>query len=402
MTHVLMISQYFPPDINGSSTRSYNVAKGLVSQGCKVTVITTFPHYPRRDTSGKYKNKILLVEEEDGIRLVRIWIPKFSHSSNYKRTLLHLSFCFSVIIGLFYVRKIDVILAMNPSFLVAFPAIFCKIIFGKQIIRNVDDLWPEVLYDLGIVKSKAIKKILDYFSGISYKVSAAIIPIGQGYVDTLISKYHIPREKIIVIEHSVDIKKFPKTTLNNVRSKDKKKTIMYSGAINVGYDFEPVIKAAKILEMSPVHFIIRGTGELMDYLKNLIEVNKVKNVQVNTELLEKNELINFLTTADIFLVPMNSGVIDLGLPTKILEFQALGKPIICISNGEAGNYIEKTKSGLVVKNKDPEDLATSIIRLVEDEQLAKQLGDNGSQYIRENLTIEKIGARLMKVIKCHT
>jgi len=51
MIHVLMISQYFPPDINGSSTRSYNVAKALVSQGCKVTVITTFPHYPRRDTS---------------------------------------------------------------------------------------------------------------------------------------------------------------------------------------------------------------------------------------------------------------------------------------------------------------------------------------------------------------
>jgi len=398
MTHVLMISQYFPPDINGSSTRSINAARGLLSQGCKVTVITTFPHYPKRESSNRYKNKIIHIEDIEGIKLIRVWIPNLSHSPNYKRTLLHLSFCFSVVIGLFFVRKIDVIFAMNPSFLVAFPAFFSKIILRKNIVRNVDDLWPEVLYDLGIIKSRFVKKILDFFSKLSYKVSSAIIPISHGYVETLITKYHLSNEKIFVIEHGVDIKKFEKLMAIKP-SNDNKKIVMYSGAINIGYDFEPVIKAAKILEAYPIHFIIRGIGDKIDDLKNMIEKEHVTNVEVRTNLLEKIELNKILNAADIFLLPMSFGVIDYGLPTKILEYQSLGKPIVCVSNGEAGNYIEKTKSGIVVKNKNPKELAESIKKLVNDESLTRNLGDNGRKYILENLTIEKIGERLMGVIK---
>ena len=291
---------------------------------------------------------------------------------------------------------------MNPTFLVVSPAIFCKIIFRKPILRNVDDLWPEVLYELGIVKSKFIKKILDYFSKISYKVAAAIIPVSHGYVETLLTKYQIPKEKIFVIEHGVDIKEFQNITKQNTKSNEEKKTVMYLGAINIGYDFEPVIKAAKILETFPIQFVIHGRGETLDELKNLIKIAKVNNIKISTDILEKKELIKFLRTADIFLLPMASGVIETGLPTKILEYQALGKPIVCISNGEAGKYIEKTKSGLVVKNKNPNQLSKAIIKLVEDEPLARQLGDNGRNYIAENLSLEKIGERLMDVIKSCT
>jgi len=402
MTHVLMISQYFPPDVNGSSTRAYNVAKALITQGCQVTVISTFPHYPERKHSDKYKKKFLVIEENEGIKIIRVWIPNLPHLPYYKRALLHISFCFSTLIGLFYVRKIDIIFPMNPTFLVVSPAIFYKIIFRKPILRNVDDLWPEVLYELGIVKSKIIKKVFDYFSKISYKVAAAIIPVSEGYVETLLTKYQIPKEKIFVIEHGVEVKEFQNTSGQNTKNNEGKKTVMYLGAINIGYDFEPVVKAAKILETYPVQFLIHGRGETLDELKNLIKIAKVNNIKISTDILEKKELIKLLRTADIFLLPMASGVIETGLPTKILEYQALGKPIVCVSNGEAGNYIERTKSGLVVPEKNPDYLAKSILKLINDEQLAQKLGNNGSQYIIENLTIEKIGKKLMDVIKRFT
>lgn len=397
MKNVLMLSQYFPPDVNGSSTRSYNVARSLLSQGCKVTVISTFPHFPERKFSKKYSHKISFIEESDGIKIIRMWIPKLPHSPYYKRVLLHISFCFAVLFGLSRVGKFDVIVAMNPTFFVGFPAWICKVFFQKKLIRNVDDLWPEVFYDLGIVKSKFLKRVLDFFSNISYKVSDAIIPVSQGYVSTLTEKYHIPKEKIFVIEHGVDIKKFGSLAKKHL-NQNEKKTIMYSGAINIGYDFEPVIKAAKLLESFSVRFVIRGTGENVDDVRKMIKRFEVKNVEVQTDLLEKNEFIDYLNTADVFLLPMNFGVIDYGLPTKILEYQVLGKPIVCISSGEAGRYIERTKSGLVLKEKDSKKLAEMIKKLIIDENLAKQLGTNGFEYINKNLTLEKVGERLLKVI----
>ena len=396
MLHMLLLSQYFPPDINGSSTRSFNLAKSLVSQGYQVTVISTFPHYPKPKNLKQYGKKLLIIENMDGIKVIRVRIPNLPHYPYYKRFLLHLFFCFSSLIGIIYVKKIDVIFAMNPSFFVTFPALIYKILFRKKIIRNVDDLWPEVFYDLKIIKSNFLKKILDFFSQFSYNVSSAIIPISEGYVTTLVEKYKISKSKIHVIEHGVDITKF--NEINETNIKNSQNLIIYSGAINIGYDFEPVIQAAKLLESENTCFLIRGTGDMVDKLEKTIKKYGVTNVTVNTELLETNKLISLLKTADIFLLPMSFGVIDSGLPTKILEYQALGKPIICISNGEAGNFIKKTNSGLVSISKDPKQISELILKLIKDKNLAKQLGKNGYEYIQKNLTLESIGKRLVRLI----
>ena len=126
-----MISQYFPPDWNGSSMRAYNAALGLKLQGYNVTVIAAFPHYPDGHISNKYKMRILSLEEIDGIKLVRTWVPSFAHVPLIKRVLLHISFMLSSLFGLVHIRKVDVIFAMNPSFFAFFPALIYKVVFAK-------------------------------------------------------------------------------------------------------------------------------------------------------------------------------------------------------------------------------------------------------------------------------
>jgi glycosyltransferase involved in cell wall biosynthesis len=412
---VLIISQYFPPDWNGSSTRAYNAALGLTLQGCNVTVIAAFPHYPDGHIPSKYKRRILSLEEVDGIKLVRTWVPSFAHLPLIKRVLLHISFMLSSLLGLVHIRKVDIIFAMNQSFFAFYPALIYKVLFRKNIIRNVDDLWPEAFYDLGIVKSKFFKRILDFAASISYRIPVAIIPISHGYVHTLITKYHIPQEKIMVIEHGVDTMKFCRLKANYSSSstiddnnekiipttKTKTTTIMYSGNLNLGYDFETVIRAAKLLELQPVYFIIRGTGVLSDKVSQMVKEYDVKNVEVRTDLLSQEQLVSVLNSADIFLLPMNldARVLDQGLPTKLLEYQALGKPIVCISDGEAGKYIIETQSGLVATTRQPQELAHLIMQLVNDKDLAKRLGNNGFNNINNNLTLEMIGKRLMDIIR---
>jgi glycosyltransferase involved in cell wall biosynthesis len=402
--NILMISYYFPPDWNGDSTRAYNAARGLTIHGCNVTIVSAFPHYPYGYTSSKYKRKILTIEETDGMKVIRTWVPNLSHFPIIKRVLLHISFMFSCIFGLFYIkRNIDVIFAMNPNFFAFYPAFIYNILFHKKIIRNVDDLWPEVFYDLGIVKSRIIKRVLDFIACLSYRIPVAIIVVSPGYVETLITKYNVPQQKIVVIEHGVDTNIFHSLERNkysNYNHQNKKmKTIMYSGAMSVGYDLDIVMKSAKLLESEPVYFIIRGRGELLDRLNQMIRQYNLRNVEIKTDLLSKEGLVSFLNSADIFLLPMSSSrVIDQGLPTKLFEYQALGKPIICISNGEAGKYITKTQSGLTTTSRQPEELAQLIRRLLNDEELMKRLGTNGFNNVSSQLTLEIIGKRLIDII----
>ena len=337
--NILIIAQYFPPDFGGASTRAFNIAKALKMQGCSVVIVTAFPHYPTGKIPPKYKRKIIVEEEIEGMKIIRTWVPKLPHSSNFKRVLIHFSFFVSSLFAISKDRKTDLIFASNASFFVSFPAAIYKFFLRKEYIRNVDDLWPEVWYDLGYVKSKFLKKILDFIARSSYHKSIAVIPVSQGYVQTLISKYNVPKEKITVIEHGVDTSKFFR-----IKSKSefkKNKIIMYSGALSQGYEFDIILKCAKLLESESVHFIIRGRGELAEQLKKSIKEYQLTNVELNTEFLPEDKLVNLLNTADIFILPMSPiKGFDEGLPTKILEYQAIAKPIVCISNEEPGRYIE--------------------------------------------------------------
>jgi glycosyltransferase involved in cell wall biosynthesis len=398
--NILIIAQYFTPDWSGSSTRAYNCARALVLEGCNVTVITAFPHYPNGYPSNSYRNKVLSFEEIDGIRVIRTWVPNISHSTNARRITIHLSFILSSLLAIFYIRKFDIIIAMNPNLFAFFPALIYKILYRKNIIRNIDDLWPEVFYDLGIVRSRLFKIILDFIANITYRIPKMIVPLSHGYVKTLTDKYHVPLEKIVVIEHGVDTAKFSSIRgLQDVSTKGAKKIIVYSGILTNAYDFETILEAAKILDSEPVHFIIRGTGDYANKLQTMIERYNLFNSEIRTNTLSRDDLISFLNTADIFLLPMNSfNIVDQGLPTKTLEYQAMGKPIICISNGEAGRYINETQSGLVTRDRDPNKVADLIMNLVNDEDLARTLGSNGCNYIKNNLTLEMIGKRFMKVI----
>ena len=59
-----------------------------------------------------------------------------------------------------FIGKTDVIWAANPNLFSFFPALLYGLTKRKPIARNVDDLWPEVFYELGIVRSKIMRMIL--------------------------------------------------------------------------------------------------------------------------------------------------------------------------------------------------------------------------------------------------
>lgn len=86
------------------------------------------------------------------------------------------------------------------------------------------------------------------------------------------------------------------------------------------------------------------------------------------------------------------------LPTKILEYQAVGRPIICCSDGAIGAYVEQTNSGLRVNQGDLDSFVNSILRLESDPKLCESLGKNGRKNIEEANTFEKIGSQLSSMI----
>lgn len=394
--NVLVLAQYFPPDMGGASTRASNVVKGLLKKECKVTVVAAFPHYPKGEVPKHYKHKAIMSQVFGTAKLFRVWIPALPHSSALNRIILHLCFCVSSLFALPFVGKVDVIWGANPNLFSFFPSFIYGIAKHVPIVRNVDDLWPEVFYELGYVKSKLAQKILDFMAWLSYTVPAAITPISEGYKRSIVAKYGVNPEKIHVIEVGVDDIKSLKTSVKS----GGRFVVMYSGVLGLGYDFDVILDAAQLLaEYEDIVFVIRGIGEKTSQLKEAISERGLGNVVLDTRFLPKDELDALLDSADAFVLPMaDMNFVELGLPTKVFEYQAYGKPVLCVSGGEPARYVESTNSGLIVKPSDAHGFAEAVILLYKDGEFGAELGLNGKKHVSAHLISRKIGERMYTML----
>ena len=394
---VLVLAQYFSPDMGGGSTRATNVVKGLLSKGCGVTVVAAFPHYPHGKVSNEYRGKAVVSERFGSAKVFRVWIPSLPHSSPLRRVVLHFCFVVSSLFALPFVGGVDVVWAANPNLFCFLPAVVYGFVKQMPIVRNVDDLWPEVFYELGYVKSKLARKVLDFLAWLSYVVPVAVTPISMGYKRRIVEKYGVSAGKVHVVEVGVDRVE----PLNLNEGKKGRFVVMYSGVLGLGYDFDVVLEAAgRLAEHEDIIFVIRGVGELAPSLQRRISELSLENVVLDTRFLPREKLSALLGSADVFVLPMaGMSFVDDGLPTKVFEYQAYCKPIICCSEGEPARYVGATGSGLVVKPKDADGFAEAVVRLYEDRKFAAELGWNGRQYVSENLTTEKIGTNMYKVFE---
>ena len=392
--HVVMISQYFPPDISGGATRAFNYAKCLEQQNFHVTVITAHPHQ-HGPVTGKYKHKIILKEKMDGFDIIRVWIPSLLHSSVLKSAILNISFLFSSIFPIFSVKP-DIIFAFEPNLFSIIPAFFYSKLRGGKVIRAIDDLWPEYLYERGIFSSRILKFFLNRLAKFSYVFPEYIIPLNDAVKEIIHISYGINNDKFEVLSHGIDTEIF--TYSKKIRSEVF--TLMYFGSLIESYDFDLIINAAKKLKERNIQFIIRGKGKLLPYIKNQKEKYKLDNLLIITDFVPNEKISEILHKSDVLLAPMQKSKLgNFSLPTKILEYQAVGRPIICCSDGAVGTYVEQTNSGLKVNQGDLDSFINSILRLESDFELCERLGKNGRKHIEKENTFEIIGIRLSDIIK---
>jgi glycosyltransferase involved in cell wall biosynthesis len=91
--------------------------------------------------------------------------------------------------------------------------------------------------------------------------------------------------------------------------------------------------------------------------------------------------------------------INLSLPTKILESQAIGRPIICCSSGAIGDYVKTTNSGINVNEGDLAGFIDAILKLESNDQLCQEFGQNGRNFVEKNHTFEIIRNNLSSIIQ---
>jgi len=393
--NVLIIAQYFPPDIGGSATRAYNMAKGLALNDCKVTAVVAYPHYPHGKIPAEYRWKPVKVEWMGKIKVIRTFMPPIRSEGIFKRLLLIGAFAVSSLSALPFVGRVDAVWASSWV-----PGLVYGRVKRAPVALNEDDLTLEDLVDLHLIdEGSLVLRIAEWVYRLFLVKGDAVTPVSPGYVDVLSKTYWVDRSRIHVVRGGVDLSVFKPVV---PKEPGKRFVVLYSGAFSVAYDFEQIFKTAKIVQEvdGDIEFVVQGTGELLGSMRSRINELNLKNVKIIDRLLSREDVATLLNQADVLVLPLAEFKMPYrGMSSKLYEYQAVGKPIICCSKGLPKDHVNETNSGLAVEPGDYEAFAKAVISLKENPKLARMMGENGRKYVETEASVGAVGFKMKEIFE---
>lgn len=104
--------------------------------------------------------------------------------------------------------------------------------------------------------------------------------------------------------------------------------------------------------------------------------------------LDQEAMIRALREAHLFVHPSATGPDGNreGVPNGLLEAMATALPVVATRHGGIPEAVRDGVSGLLVGERDPSGLASAIIRLLEEPELARRFGETGAESVRREFS----------------
>ena len=385
---LLILTQYFPPEIGAAPTRLDAMARELTRMGHKVEIVTGMPNYPQGRIFTGYRGNLYRRELRDGITIHRVWLYP-TVGSGLGRVLNYLSFSLFALFGLFRAEKPDYLFVESPPPTLSCPAYLYSLFRGTPFILNVADLWPDSLVDMGLLHEGMSLNLLSWLERWSYSKAAFVNAVTEGVRDSLLHKKGVPLEKVLFLPNGVDTERHrprpPDAGLKNSLGLAGKKIILYSGTLGRAHGLEHVLEAAKILEAEhDIHFLFLGDGSERPALERQQREMGLRNVSFH-DAVPVEQLAPFQSIADSGLVSLrNLPIFEGARPSKMFPLLAAGKPLIFCGSGEGAILVRRANAGIVIPPENPQALAAAVPQLLRNSVLVEELGANGRRFVQEN------------------
>ena len=378
----------FPePDLKG-----FPFAKQLVKEGHEVQILTGYPNYPEGKLYKGYKRKLVSKENVEGVSIIR-FLSFIDHSeSHFKRIIAYMSFAiFGSFWGLFATRKADIVYVNMTPAPAALPALVIKLFRRTPVVLDIQDLWPETVYHLGIFRNKFIISLIAYICKKFYQWSNHVVVPSKGLYELMLQTKRVSASKLSVIYNwSSDIQSAAKDPFEIRQSVGFDRfTILYAGNIGIGQGLKVVLDAAEILSNEKILFALIGGGVEKETLKKMKIEKSLSNV-IFLPRVPVNEVGEILNSSDALLVHLKkSELFEIMIPGKTQAYLKMGKPILIGVDGEAAGFVENISAGVSFEAENPISLAEKAVKLSKlGKNKLQEMGKNGSDFYHKNLAIE--------------
>lgn len=372
--HVLILVENLPSPFD---RRVWQEAGALRDAGYGVSIICP--------TGRGFEKKLEVI---DGIHIWRYDLPTegegaLGYAIEYS---VALAWTFFLSFKVLFKRGFDVIHACNPPDLFFLIGAFFKL-FGKKFVFDHHDANPE-LYEAKFGRRDFFYRVMLELEDWTFRFADVSIATNESYRRIAIARGGMLPHRVHVVRSGPSLERLKIVPAQEHLKKGKKYLVGYVGVMGKQEGIDLLLHSIKSIVhehgRTDIHFGLVGGGTSLEEVKNLSKELGVQDYVTFTGRVPDAELLAMLNTAEVCVNPdVANSMNDISTMNKIMEYMALGKPIVQFDLAE-GRFSAREAS-LYARRNDPADFAAKILELLDDEEKRKAMGAFGRRRVDSEL-----------------
>jgi glycosyltransferase involved in cell wall biosynthesis len=329
-----------------------------------------------------------------GVNVYRLPVRRHKGWGVIVQFMEYLAFFFSAfwrLTALHFRRRYDVVQVHNPPDFLVLAAMIPRLM-GARIILDLHDLMPE--FYASRFKSSMDSwpaRLVRWQERLACWFANHVITVTEPWRQTLIRRGLSP-DKCSVVMNVADSRIFRPDCGSFQPSWDNCFRLFYHGNLTDRYGVDIALHAVARLrdDLPDIRLTLHGRGGFLEHLQRLAEELELGDyVSFSTEYIPIEELPCLIACADLALVPYQSDVFTDGiLPTKLMEYAALGVPAVVARTPAVEAYFDETMVQFFTPG-DLEDVTRCIEELYQDRDRLAALAENIQRFNQQhNWTVE--------------
>lgn len=293
-------------------------------------------------------------------------------------------------------RGFDAIHACNPPDNIFLIGGFFKLL-GKKFLFDHHDINPE-LYLAKFDRKDVFYRMMLAWERWTFRTADVSIATNESYRRIAIERGGMDPSKVFVVRSGPKLDRMKVLPPVPALRKGRTYLVGYVGVMGKQEGIDHLLRAAHYIvyekQRTDIHFGLVGGGTELEDLKALAAELQIVEYVTFTGRVPDQQLLEMLNTADVCVNPdIANEMNDKSTMNKIMEYMALGKPIVQYDLTE-GRFSAQEAS-LYARKNDFRDLAEKILELLEDPSLRTTMGERGRRRVEQELAWEYEAPKLL-------
>ena len=383
---ILLLSQYFPPEVGATQSRMQAFAEHLAARGHEVTVICEFPNHPHGVIPREYRGHIYEDDRSNPYRVLRVWVKASEEKTQRTRMAFYLSYMALATTMAAVVGRSDVVVATTPPLFTGAAGLALARLNRAPFVLDVRDLWPAAAVSLMQISDGASLKLAEWLERRLYRDAAAVVAVTRPFCAHIDAIRRAGPATTLIPNGTLEL--FLEARAGDGRvalgAADGDFVVTFAGTHGIAQGLDSVVEAAARLDRE-ARFVFVGDGPLKEPLVQLAREREATNVVFHPQVpLEATPPL--LAASDALLVPLSKHPTFRDfVPSKLIDAMGVGRPVLLSAAGEAARILERAGAGIVVAPEDPVDLVRAVRWLRANPDEAAAMGRRGREFAKTRL-----------------